>query len=383
MLLKKIDEFKLMVIIVIITIVLNGCISMQKNIPNLQWKIYDSLPALVGNESLGYAGPVIGIHNDKLLIAGGANFPDAMPWMGGKKQYYKEAFVTDINNPQGGFEKFELPIDIAYSANCSSPLGIICAGGENENGVLQTAFLIRWIDEKLNFTPLPNLPKPLTNAAATCIGDEIFVAGGENQTAASSEFYKLNLNDTEKGWEVLANIPHPVSHSILVAVNNGESVFLFGGREKNIGDTSTLYRQVYQYRIEKNTWIEKQSMPYALSAGTGALINDDFIALFGGDKGSVFHKTEALIHAINKEQDSVKKQQLNQEKIKLQAAHPGFSKSVLLYDIATNSWKEGSEINFTTPVTTTAIKNSNRIFIPSGEIKAGVRTPHILEAIIN
>ena len=383
MILKNKYGTKLILIVGLITIVLNGCISMQKNIPNLQWKIYDSLPALVGNQSLGYAGPVIGIHNDKLLIGGGANFPNAMPWMGGKKQYYNEAFVTDINNAQAGFEKFELPIDIAYSANCSSPLGIICAGGENENGVLQTAFLIRWIDEKLNFTKLPNLPKPLTNAAATCIGDEIFVAGGEDPTTVSSAFYKLNLNDTALGWEVLANIPHPVSHSILVAVNNGESIFLFGGRKKNTGDTSTLYKEVYQYQIENNKWTEKQAMPYALSAGTGTLINDDFIALFGGDKGSTFHKTETLIHTISREQDLVKKEELNQEKIKLQTTHPGFSKSVLLYDIANNSWKMGSEINYTTPVTTTAIKNNDRIFIPSGEIKAGVRTPHILEAVIH
>ncbi|TXH23153.1 MAG: hypothetical protein E6Q95_00755 [Chitinophagaceae bacterium] len=376
------NQFTTLFVVASLSTIFNACITMQKNIPSFQWKIYDSLPSIDGKSSIGYAGPVIGIHNDMMVVAGGANFPDEMPWMGGKKQYHQEAFVIDINQTQDGFKQFSLPTDIAYSANCSSPLGIVYAGGENEKGVSDQAFLIRWMDGKLNFAPLPNLPKPLTNAAATCIGDEIYVAGGEDSKTVSSSFYKLNLNDTTQGWMSLADIAHPVSNAVLVATNNGENIYLIGGRMKNIGDTSTLYKNVYQYNIEKDQWVEKQSLPYALSAGTGSIINDDFIALYGGDKGVVYHKTEELIHAINREQDSVKKQLLNQEKIKLQTEHPGFSNTVLVYDMLNDTWSTAGDIHFTTPVTTTAIKIGDRIFIPSGEIKAGVRTPHILEGTI-
>ena len=376
------NKFKTLFVVASLSTIFNACISMQKNIPSFHWKIFDSLPSTNGKLSIGYAGPVIGVHNDMMVIAGGANFPDAMPWMGGKKQYHQEAFVIDINQANDGFKQFSLPMDIAYSANCSSPMGIVYAGGENENGVTDQVFLIRWIDNKLNFAPLPHLPKPLTNAAATCIGDDIYIAGGEDATTVSSSFYKLNLNDTAQGWLSLADLAHPVSNAVLVATNNGEQIFLIGGRMKNAGDTSTLYQNVYQYHVENNQWKEKQSLPYALSAGTGSIVNDNYIALYGGDKGVVYHQTEQLIHAINKEEDTVKKQSLNQEKIKLQTEHPGFSKSVLIYDMMNDTWNTAGDINFTTPVTTTALKIGDRVFIPSGEIKAGVRTPFILEGIV-
>ena len=60
-------------------------------------------------------------------------------------------------------------------------------------------------------------------------------------------------------------------------------------------------------------------MPYALSAGTGILYDANNIILFGGDKGTVFHKTETLIAAINAEKDEVKKQELIKQKNKLQS----------------------------------------------------------------
>ena len=41
----------------------------------LEWK---SLPDLPGG--FGIAGPFAGTHNDTLIIAGGANFPDGVPW---------------------------------------------------------------------------------------------------------------------------------------------------------------------------------------------------------------------------------------------------------------------------------------------------------------
>jgi N-acetylneuraminic acid mutarotase len=47
-----------------------------------------------------------------------------------------------------------------------------------------------------------------------------------------------------------------------------------------------------------------------------------------------------------------------------------------------NEWKQLGEIPFPAPVTTTAIKWNKQIIIPGGEIRAGVRTPYILEAKI-
>jgi N-acetylneuraminate epimerase len=74
---------------------------------------------------------------------------------------------------------------------------------------------------------------------------------------------------------------------------------------------------------------------------------------------------------------------LNKEKIKVQSSHPGFCRQVLTYDTEKDKWKEGSCIPFEVPVTTTAISWDGQVVIPSGEIRAGVRTPHILTAKIS
>ncbi|WP_300603843.1 kelch repeat-containing protein [Niabella sp.] len=347
-----------------------------------QWKQFAVLPSSEGTASLGYAGPVTGIQGNRLLIGGGANFPGGMPWTGGKKQYYSQAYVTDINEKVPIFRTFSLPYAVAYSANCNTPSGIICAGGETDKGPLSQVLRTQFDKDVPVCTALPALPLALTNAAATAVGNHIYVAGGETGNAVSSRFFRLDLEDTLKGWQALPDIPHPASHAVLVALPEDGKIFLAGGRRKMQNGISTLYKDLFEYDIAGGRWTAKKNLPYALSAGTGAVIKNRYIALFGGDKGTVFHKTELLISAIEQEQDPATKQALIKEKNRVQETHPGFSNEILLYDIKDDRWAAAGSIPGNIPVTTTAVKSGNRVWLPSGEIKAGVRSPFILEATI-
>lgn len=87
-----------------------------------------------------------------------------------------------------------------------------------------------------------------------------------------------------------------------------------------------------------------------------------------------------MIIAINAEEDVLKKQRLIEQKNKLQSSHPGFSKEILAYNIKEDKWTIAGQISFDSPVTTTAVIWGNKVMLPSGEIKAGVRTPQILSA---
>lgn len=349
------------------------------------WSLVAELPATENNElSKGYAGAVTGCFQNLLFVAGGANFPKGMPWEGGKKRYYNSGVIYRINNQglQLQPHRFQLPNNLAYPAVCSSNKGIFFAGGENENGPSNQAWLMNWDAdlEKVNFIRLPDLPFALANAAATYAGHKIFMAGGETATEALTQFICLDLKNVGKGWQVLASVPHPVSHAVLVnmCVSNSRKIYLAGGRKKNSNGISEFYQNVYKYQVDKNTWEEVAPLPYPLAAGTGAVLGKHQILLFGGDKGIRFHETELLISAIQKETDETKKQALIQEKNKLQVTHPGFSNELLMYQPKTDRWQAVGHIPFTTPVTTTAVKYKNKYFLPSGEIKAGVRTPHIL-----
>lgn len=357
----------------------------KKNELTIKWEEAAALPVDSGQQhSLGFAGPVTGVHNNVLFVAGGANFPYAMPWEGGKKMFYGNVYV--YTSKQGKLvplkKSFTLPEAISYPACISTPYGVVYAGGENKNGISNKVWLMQWEIKarELLLKGLPALPVAVSNAAATLVGSTVFIAGGETASGASSQLFSLDLKNTAAGWKQLAEIPHPVSHTVMVTSfeNGSNTIYLCGGRKKNSIGISDLYSNVFMYNVTANSWQELAPLPYALSAGTGIQYDANNIILFGGDKGTVFHKVETLIAAINNEKDEVKKEKLIREKNKLQSEHPGFSNEILLYNIKTNTWKAIDTIPFTTPVTTTAVKWKSCFIIPSGEIKAGIRSPNIL-----
>ena len=356
----------------------------KKQLPSLQWKIAGELPAAAGQKAIGLAGPAAGVDHERLLIAGGSNFPDSMPWLGGRKKYYDEVYVYRKNENDSLVYQasFRLPLPLAYAASCSTPEGILVAGGENEKGLSDKVFIMGWDvrAEKMVIKDLPALPIALTNAAVAASGNFVCLAGGETANAVSDQCWRLDLDQLQKGWTLLPSLPRPISHAVLVQQKEGmrDCFYLIGGRKKNSGSTSDLYASVFQFDIARSEWKEKRPLPYALSAGTGAATGNRFIYLFGGDAGETFHKTEELIAAINKETDPVKKQTLNQQKIALQSAHPGFCRQVFLYDTRKDSWIEAGCIPFPAPVTTVAVKWVNKILIPCGEVRAGVRTGEIV-----
>ena len=105
----------------------------------LEWKPLPNLPG-----GLGVAGPFAGIHNDALIIAGGANFPKGVPWRPtadgdtSAKVYYDTIHVVtkdglDYSIAQA---KAKLPQVLGYGVSISTTDGVLCIGGEwREDGV--------------------------------------------------------------------------------------------------------------------------------------------------------------------------------------------------------------------------------------------------------
>ena len=378
----------LTIFLLVLSMFFNAEISAQQaNAPFIKWKIAAQLPAEEGKDiSIGVAGPLTGVNNDVLIVAGGANFPDGLPWNGGKKKYQDEIFVLQQKG-RGKFQwhdtkAFKLPFATAYGANVNTEQGIAYLGGENENGISKSVILLQWNrqSEKVEINNLPDLPIPLTNASATVNKNIIYIAGGETINAVSHNFYSLDLNITAAGWKQLPDLPYAVSNAVMVVQSNGEKnkIYLLGGRKKNTNAVSSFYNSVYTYDIDTKKWEEKKSIPSPKAAGTGIAFGKNYILLFGGDEGTTFNKTESLIMAISNEKDEIKKKELIEQKNKLQVAHPGFKPDVMQYNTVKNEWKKLADIPFAVPATTTAVLWDNCVFIPSGEIKAGVRTPQIL-----
>lgn len=354
----------------------------------LHWHKAGTIPP-VGKQpvSPGYAGPVTGIYQNNLLVAGGANFPDGMPWEGGRKKYYDEGFLFQRKGKKIAAlgTRIKLPEPIAYSASCGISQGLFYAGGENLLGPGKNSYLINYSSslKEWQVHKLPDLPYNVTNAMAIGFGSKVYLAGGENADSTLSSFLMLDMDKLAEGWKTLTSMPVTLSHSVISIQNNEQGqpcIFLFGGRRKTSTGISAFSSAVYSYNPANGNWELHPALPFALSAGTGISLNEGQLLLFGGDNGSRFNLTEEMIVAIAKEKDEEIKKSLTLKKQNLQSTHPGFDKRVLLYQVASGSCKIVSEFPFDTPVTTLALRWGNYITIPSGEIRAGVRTPFILLA---
>jgi len=357
-----------------------SCKSSEDTSVSIKWSDDLILPA-IGKDSVnpGLAGAFSGIYGNYMIIAGGANFPGKLPWDGGKKVYHPDAYLFHNENNVWNFVKtFPLKDTLGYGASVSLGEGVVCLGGENENGITDRSFLLKYdsISKQLISTPFVPLPIPLTNLSAIALGEKIYIAGGATVDSVSNKMFVLDYRETNRKWKELASLPRRLTNFVMT--NLGNEIYVIGGRCLQGNGISSLYSSVYAYDIRSNSWKEKHPLPYSLSAGTGIGLNEEQILLFGGDRGETFHKTELLLQQIGREKDSTKKAALINEKNILQKNHPGFSPVILEYDKEKDSWRQAGEIPFPSPATTIAIRYKDEIIIPSGEVRAGVRTPHIL-----
>ena len=83
----------------------------------LNWTEVESIPASFGNISKGVSASFVGLLDEKLIVAGGCNFPDISAAEGGKKVFYKDILLFDRNN----WEKIgELPEPLAYGISVTT-----------------------------------------------------------------------------------------------------------------------------------------------------------------------------------------------------------------------------------------------------------------------
>ena len=359
--------------------------SQHTPVQSINGKKVGEFPPTNGVPSIGLAGQSAGVFGDFMIVAGGTNFPNKLPWEGGKKVYYDDVFL--YNKDARGILTFSgshiLPMNLGYAATITTEKGLVIAGGENETGVLSKVMLLR-VDSKgaYNISPLPDLPIPLTNGIAVANKSLVYFIGGETVSQVSDRVFVLDLNNIQNGWTPLPPIPQPISHGVGVFFNGKKTkgIYIFGGRAKQQGGISDLYSANHFFDINTLQWSLKAPLPYELSAGTGVLDPSGRVLLFGGDRGEIFSKVEAVVAQKNKETDAWAIEALDKKRIALQSSHPGFSKEILSYSIEHDRWDSIGTLPFPTPVTTHAFFWNGFVMIPGGEVRAGVRTPNIYAA---
>jgi len=86
---------------------------------SIEWTKFAPIP-----DAEGFAGSFAGVHQDALIVAGGANFPEAKPWEGGAKRWHDRVFV--LERPGGVWrESGRLPLPLAYGVSMTTGDGLI------------------------------------------------------------------------------------------------------------------------------------------------------------------------------------------------------------------------------------------------------------------
>lgn len=395
-------------------------IALQRGLPivdakivSLRWEELAPLPPSPGQaEQRGVAGPFAGVHGDALIVAGGANFPDAMPWDGGAKIWWDDIWVLEKisdTNPRWVADKiFKLSRRVGYGISVDTPDGVVCAGGHDAERCYAEVFMLSWDarTREIRRTPLPAMPEPLSFMAGALIGSTLYVAGGQHTmkgAVPSSVFWALDLSrrvpPAAFKWQVLPTWPGPPRILPVAAAQRtlaGEAFFLFSGRAQQPGQRTELFSDAYAFELKTRTWRALARINgdagISVAAGTAAAVGTEEVLLFGGDRGELFIALEAhdLAIAVLREKLAgaspaaralIERGIAERFRLKqtLYETHPGFGREVFSYDTIRDTWRVVTRSPVPPQVTTLAVKSGGAIIIPSGEIRPGVRTPAVVK----
>ncbi len=329
----------------------------------LKW---DALPP-IPNE-VGVAGPFTGIHDEVLIVAGGANFPK--PVWESDKVWQDEIFALPLNGPSPEWRiAGHLSQPLGYGTTVSLPEGVLCLGGNDATSLSDLVFLLRWRNGAVEVESLPPLPEPRCYGAAVKLGDFIYLAGGQmgaGLETASSSFLRLDWSKrgdaSEFVWEFVDDLPGPprAFHSLAVQSNGRrEVIFLIGGRHLDAGGEVKFLSDLHEFDPlnPEAPWTQKAKLPTPLAAGTVAPLGQSHLATLAGADGTLFAQSDEL-----------------------KDRHPGFPEQSYLYHTITDTWIEGGALP-QNQVTTEVIASGENLYLISGEIRPRVRTPEVWSLI--
>lgn len=383
----------------------------EDRMPSQETLSWTELPPLP--DPVGVAGPFTGVHNDALIVAGGANFPKGKPWEGGRKVWHDRIHVmtrTETGSYAWVERDFRLPRPLAYGVTISTPNGLVCIGGCDADKAYADVFRLQWNPDTSEITQkeLPPLPFPLSFMGGAKLGNTVYVVTGHRDGKHSQCFLSFSLQQQDGeytgAWKELPDFPGEKRIIPTVAAqNNGmqNCLYVFSGRSSGALHTIKAFSDSWAYDPKQAKWTQKRDILGTASDGSTGVpvaaapcmpIGAAHILVFGGggSKSSSLGsrvdnaaKAFQLREQAKAEPDGAQKSSLTQQADKLDQLNRelmkndrGHSNTVLSYHAITDTWTPvGTMPAGKSVVTATAVKLGDRIVIASGETRPGVRTP--------
>jgi N-acetylneuraminic acid mutarotase len=302
-------------------------------------------------DRVGVAGAFAGVGGGALLVAGGANFPDKMPWDGGTKRWTDAIYA--LESPTGTWKTVgRLAKPWGYGVSVTDSLGVVCIGGGDATGHRRDAFRLRYVEGRIETDRLPALPVAVANACGAIVGTHLYIVGGiesPDAKATSRDVYRLDLSEKNATWDTVERLPNRGRMLAMAASVAGE-LYVVGGVDFD-RDGKRVYLKMADRYTPGRGWSSVADLPKPLAAAPSPLASDDTgFRIFGGDDGSSI---------AAKPND-----------------HPGFSKSILRFDLRTARWADAGAVE-ASRVTVPCVRWHDGWVVPSGEVRPGVRSPEV------
>jgi len=301
--------------------------------------------------NLGLAGVYAGMIDGRLVLAGGANFPEGLPSDGGPKVWYSDVYVQDTD---AGWTCWPgaLGKESAYGVTIPYEGGLLLIGGCRAGECLADIRLLGMDEKGKPFVEeWGSLPFPLSNMAGGKVGSQVFLAGGISSMTGNAldSFLALDLK-TRSCRELPWPEAPPRAFSVGVVQSDGmdNCFYLFSGRN---------FQGQGPWEVLKDGWVWNPRLE------SWKVVKGDFPVMAGS---AVPFGTNHILFAGGRSED------------------PATPDNVLrIYHTVTSSMLTVPVEDQILPVTTAMVRKGNSFFVCSGEVAPGVRTPVVLKGDIH
>lgn len=331
----------------------------------------------------GYAGAFIGKSGDRILVAGGSNFTQGMPWEGGAKQYSDRIYM--IVRQSDGYECREvesrLPVALAHGCSASDGNALYCFGGQNGDGVSEVVYRLTASGDDVAVDSLTVVPRGVVSKGAVFYQGKIYVTGVKGDENVLFR-YDAGTN-TVTGLTACPGDSR--TSAVFAGQHNGNEyvLYLIGGRHEKDGRIE-LCSDVWEYSLLRDEWKPKAEIRIdgesrCLMASPVVPYGSAHLLLFGGDDGVELMERVGLQRAIAAAATQEEKAELEEQLAARFRQHRGFSSQVYAYHAITDTWSVLGEWNEDFAVESTAVLFDGKVVIPMGEVHPGVRTSSLTE----
>jgi len=351
----------------------------------IDWHLYGQLPAAQRQtSSIGISASFTGMLGSYLLVGGGANFPDGHPFFDQAiKAYYTDLWLFDAKAPTlQPLHHLQLPSPVAHGALVHTKDSVLLIGGQNAQGGLSAIVEVRLVDGLPTIKHWGKLPFTWHSGAAAWHQGHLFLFGGERNGQATASVCRFNP-ETEQCQE-LPPIPGPARVQFPAQQIAG-TLYLFGGIDAKSSANHFTRTDAYTFDLSTSTWsqlpdVRFQQQAFSVSGGAAVALNDHEILLLGGVHKERFNDTLTQFGQLQGDE----LQQYKTRYFNLTPEEINFSRRQLVFNTITHQWHSLKDV---VPFTggagpLTLARSTEHIYWIGGEIKPGVRSPHVYRGLV-